>query len=124
MRGDDRSAERKLVVRAPVLAVVFVAVGPLLPEIVVTPLQLLGWTTSGISLFASGVILRAQKPTISAAVVMSTVLRLAIVPRVALLMFQLLGLTGAALSGSAHSLPTRRTVNHEGVADECAHEFR
>ena len=43
------SAVQKPVVWAPVLAVVFLAAGLTLPKVVVTPLQLLGSTTSGIS---------------------------------------------------------------------------
>ena len=91
---------QKPVVWAPVLAVLIVAVGATLPRLAVTPLQLLGSTTSGISLFASGAILRAQRPTVSAAIVISTILRLAVIPRVALLAFPLVGLTGNALSDS------------------------
>ena len=98
------SAVQKPVIWAPVLAVVIVAAGVTLPRLVVTPLQLLGSTTSGISLFASGVILRAQRPTISAAIITSTVLRLAVVPGVALLAFPLVGLTDNALSESVVAL--------------------
>ena len=95
---------QKSVVWAPVLAVLIVVVGLTLPKIVVMPSQLLESTTSGISLFASGVILREQRPTISIAIVTSTVLRLAMVPGIALLVFPGVGQTGVALSESVVAL--------------------
>ena len=101
---------QKPVVWAPVLAVVIVAVGLTLPKLVITPMQLLGSTTSGISLFASGIILRAQKPTISVAIVTSTLLRLTVVPGTALLLFPWVGLTGNALSESVVAFAMPRAV--------------
>ena len=59
------SSLQEPVVWAPVLAVVLVFAGLSVPKSFVSPLQLLGSTTSGVSLFASGIILRAQTPTLS-----------------------------------------------------------
>src|SRR3984893_9251048 len=50
---------------APILAILLVALDVTLPKLLVTSLQLLGSTTSGVSLFASGIILRALTPTVS-----------------------------------------------------------
>jgi Membrane transport protein len=61
-------------------------------------------TTSGVSLFASGIILRALIPTVSFPIVVSTVLRLAVVPALAFFVFPLAGVTGKALSDSVVAL--------------------
>ena len=92
------------VVWAPVLAIVFVLVGIPVPKPVVTSLQLLGATTSGISLFASGIILRAQKPTISIPIAASTLGRLVVVPGLALVLLPLFGIVGKARSESVVAL--------------------
>jgi malonate transporter len=92
------------VVWAPILAILFVVLGISLPKTLVTSLQLLGSTTSGVSLFASGIILRALTPTVSAPIVASTTARLVIVPGLAFFAFPLSGLTGEALSDSIVAL--------------------
>lgn len=88
---------------APVLAVLLVFVGIALPRPVVTSLELLGSTTSGVSLFASGIILRAQTPTVSVPIVTSTLVRLAVIPGLALLL-PLTGLTGKPMSETVVAL--------------------
>ena len=92
------------VVWAPILAVVLVGVGLKVPEPLVKSFQLLGSATSGVSLFASGVILRAQKPVVSTPVVVSTVLRLLVVPGLALLLLPLAGVAGSGLRESVVAL--------------------
>lgn len=94
------SSLKEPVVWAPVLAVVLVFAGLSVPKSFVSPLQLLGSTTSGVSLFASGIILRAQTPTLSIPIVTSTLGRLAVVPGLALLLLPLAGLTGQPMSES------------------------
>jgi malonate transporter and related proteins len=98
------SSLKEPVVWAPILAILFVALGVTLPKLLVTSLQLLGSTTSGVSLFASGIILRALTPTVSIPIVVSTVLRLAVVPALAFFVFPLAGVTGKAWSDSVVAL--------------------
>lgn len=98
------SSFKEPVVWAPVLAVVLVFAGLSLPKSFVSPLQLLGSTTSGISLFASGIILRAQTPTLSIPIVTSTLGRLAVVPGLAFMLLPLAGLTGQPMSESVVAL--------------------
>ena len=92
------------VVWAPVAAVALVFAGVPVPKSLVASLQLLGSTTSGVSLFASGIILRAQTPTVSVPIVTSTAARLAVVPGLALLLFRVAGLGREALSESVVAL--------------------
>jgi malonate transporter and related proteins len=92
------------VVWAPILAVLFVSLDVTLPESLVTSLQLLGSTTSGVSLFASGLILRTLTPTLSIPIVVSTASRLAVVPALAFFVFPLAGVTGEAMSDSVVAL--------------------
>ncbi len=92
------SALQEPVVWAPVLAVVIVFLGIALPKPLITSLQLLGTTTSGVSLFATGIILRAHTPTVSLPIVSSTVGRLVVVPGLAFFLLPLSGITGKAMS--------------------------
>jgi predicted permease len=92
------------VVWAPILAILLVALDVTLPKLLVTSLQLLGSTTSGVSFFASGIILRALTPTVSIPIVASTVSRLAVVPALAFFVFPLAGVNGKALSDSVVAL--------------------
>ena len=98
------SALEEPVVWAPVLAVVFVLIGITVPKPLVSSLQLLGATTSGISLFASGIILRAQTPTISLPIAASVLGRLVVVPGLALVLLPLCGIVGKARSESVVAL--------------------
>ncbi len=98
------SSLQEPVVWAPVLAVVLVFIGIALPKPLISSLQLLGTTTSGVSLFASGIILRAHTPTISWPIVTSTVTRLAIVPGLAYFLLPLCGITGKPMSESVVAL--------------------
>ncbi len=98
------SALEEPVVWAPILAVIFVLIGITVPKPLVTSLQLLGATTSGVSLFASGIILRAQRPTISMPIAVSTFGRLVVVPGLALVLLPLCGIAGKILSESVVAL--------------------
>jgi hypothetical protein len=64
--------------------VLFVALCITLPEPLVTSLQLLGSTTSGVPLFVSSIILRALRPSLSISIVASTASRLGRLSRAAL----------------------------------------
>ena len=92
------------VVWAPILAIALVFIGLKIPEPLVKSFQLLGSATSGVSLFASGVILRSQKPTVSRPIVISTLCRLVVVPSLALLLLPLLKLNAAAMRESVLAL--------------------
>lgn len=72
------------IVLAPAVALVLVLSGVTVPKSIVGAFKLLGNTVGGVALFASGVILQAQKPTLSWAVVITTVGRNLVVPAVAL----------------------------------------
>ena len=54
-----------------------------LPDPLIHSINLLGSTTAGIALFASGIVLRAQRPTFSLAIAASVVGRLMLVPGLA-----------------------------------------
>ncbi len=92
------------VVWAPILAVVLVLVGLRIPAPLVKSFQLLGAATAGVSLFASGIILRSQKPTVSMPIVVSTFCRLVLVPGLVLLPLHFLKLDHAVLRESVISL--------------------
>ena len=117
--GDEASAGSILVgslkepvVWAPILGLVLVFAGLGVPESMVRSLQLLGSATSGISLFVSGVILRAHMPTISGAIAVSILSRLVVVPGLALLLLPLAGVSGAVLREAviALSMPCAITL--------------
>ena len=98
------SALKEPVVWAPVLAVLFVLFGIRVPKAVVNSLQLLGATTGGISLFASGIILRAQRPAISMPILATTLGKLVVVPGLALVLLPLCGIVGKTRSEAVVSL--------------------
>lgn len=98
------TALKEPVVWAPVLAVLFVLFGIRMPKVVVNSLQLFGATTGGISLFATGIILRAQKPTLSLPVVASTLGKLVVVPGLALVLLSLFGIAAKTRSEAVVSL--------------------
>ena len=50
---------------APVLALVLVVAGVPLPEVLVNAMKLLGSATTGVALFATGIVLFAQRITVS-----------------------------------------------------------
>jgi len=60
-----RSAVTAPVVWAPVLALVLVVAGVPLPEVLVNAMKLLGSATTGVALFATGIVLFAQRITVS-----------------------------------------------------------
>ncbi len=72
------------IVLAPVLALIFVFTGVAVPKLILGSLKLLGSTVGGVALFASGVILKAQKPTLSWPIAISTINRNLLIPGIAL----------------------------------------
>lgn len=77
---------------APILGLVLVLLDIHLPTPLVGAMGLLGSATAGVALFASGVVLRAYRPTVSLPIAVSTVCRLVVVPGLALAILPLLGL--------------------------------
>ncbi len=86
------SSLQEPMVWAPLLGMVFVVVGIHPPLPLVHSMELLGSTTGGVALFATGVVLQSHRPALSRAIVVSTLGRLIVVPGLALLILPLLGL--------------------------------
>jgi malonate transporter and related proteins len=74
------SAVREPMVWAPVCAIILVVAGVRLPRSVVQAMLLLGNATSGISLFAAGIVLFSRRVSINSIVVMNTLARNVVVP--------------------------------------------
>ena len=89
---------------APLLGVVLVSLGVKLPAPLIRSMELLGSTTSGVSLFASGVILRAYRPSFSLAIAASIVGRLVVVPALALVLLRTFGFDPRLSSDAVVSL--------------------
>ena len=77
---------------APILGVVLVLLDIHLPTPLIAAMGLLGSATAGVALFASGVVLRSHRPTLSVPIAVSTVCRLVLVPGLVLVTLPLLGL--------------------------------
>jgi predicted permease len=75
-----RSAVTAPVVWAPVLALVLVVAGVPLPEVLVNAMKLLGSATTGVALFATGIVLFAQRITVSRFVAGAVAARNVVVP--------------------------------------------
>ena len=118
---------RQPMVWAPLLGIALVALDVRLPTPLVNAMELLGSTTAGVALFASGVVLRAFRPTFSAAIAISTVCRLVVVPGLALLVLPQLGLhlrlrgyPVVSLALPAPVLIVILAVRHRVAERECA----
>ena len=75
---------------APVSGLVLVFLGVPFPPVVQTGIKFLGSTSGAVSLFASGIILQAQKPTISWPIAISTLARNLVIPGAAFLILKVL----------------------------------
>ncbi len=85
---------------APLLGFVLVLAGITLPAPLIRSIDLLGSATAGVALFASGIVLRAQRPAFSLAIAASVIGRLLVVPAVAFA-----GLTAIGLQSRLRSYP-------------------
>lgn len=81
------------VVWAPVLAIVLVVIGIHVPTAITKSLNLLGQTTAGVALFASGIVLYAHRVVLNVSVAVTVVARNILVP---LLVWATLALLGAS----------------------------
>jgi malonate transporter len=101
------SALKQPVVWAPVLALVLVIAGVQLPHALVNATKLLGSSTTGVALFASGIVLFAQRITVSRFVVGAVAARNVVVPAVLWLILAAIGIshTDLRLAVLANALP-------------------
>jgi malonate transporter and related proteins len=94
LRAHVMTAVSEPVVWAPITAFVLVVVGVDLPTVLDDSLKLLGTTTGGVALFASGIVLYAQRVSITRTVVATVLARNILVP--ALLWAVIIGLGASA----------------------------
>lgn len=87
------------IVWAPVLAVLFVCFNVHVPRVLVSAFGLLGSTTAGIALFASGIVLYANKISVSLPVIASVAGRNLLVPFTFWAILQALGLPHDIIRG-------------------------
>ncbi|HXO23775.1 MAG TPA: AEC family transporter [Streptosporangiaceae bacterium] len=102
-----RSAVTAPVVWAPVLALVLVLAGAQLPEVLVNAMKLLGSATTGVALFATGIVLFAQRITVSRFVVGAVAARNVVAPALVWVILAAIGMahTDLRLAVLANALP-------------------
>ena len=102
-----RSALTAPVVWAPVLALVLVLAGVQLPEVLVNAMKLLGSATTGVALFATGIVLFAQRITVSRFVVGTVAARNVVAPALLWVILAAIGMahTDLRLAVLANALP-------------------
>ena len=102
-----RSAVKAPVVWAPVLALVLVLAGVQLPEVLVNAMKLLGSATTGVALFASGIVLFAQRITVSRFVAGAVAARNVVAPALLWVILAAIGMahTDLRLAVLANALP-------------------
>ena len=101
------SAVEQPVVIAPILALVLVVAGVEFPPALLNATKLLGSATTGIALFASGIVLYAQRITVSRFVLGAVAMRNIVVPALLWLILAAIGLshTDLRLAVLANALP-------------------
>jgi malonate transporter and related proteins len=92
---------------APILALLLVVAGVQLPDFLVNATKLLGSATTGVALFASGIVLFAQRITVSRFVVGAVAMRNVVVPALLWLILAAIGLShlDLRLAVLANALP-------------------
>lgn len=102
-----RSAVKAPVVWAPVLALVLVLAGVQLPDVLVNAMKLLGSATTGVALFATGIVLFAQHITVSRFVVGTVAARNVVAPALLWAILAAIGMahTDLRLEVLANALP-------------------
>jgi malonate transporter and related proteins len=102
-----RSAVTAPVVWAPVLALVLVLAGVQLPEVLVNAMKLLGSATTGVALFATRIVLFAQRITVSRFVVGAVAARNVVAPALLWVILAAIGMahTDLRLAVLANALP-------------------
>ncbi len=101
------SAVTAPVVWAPVLALVLVLAGVQLPEVLVNAMKLLGSATTGVALFATGIVLFAQRITVSRFVAGAVAARNVVAPALLWVILAAIGMahTDLRLAVLANALP-------------------
>lgn len=90
-------AMKQPVVLAPLIAVALVLLGIRFPPFADAPLALIGHATSGVAVFAAGLVLSAHKFHLNAEVVWNTVVKLLLMPACMLFLAMAFGITGEKL---------------------------
>ena len=102
-----RSTVKEPVVWAPVLALVLVVVGVQLPFALVNAMKLLGSATTGVALFASGIVLFSQRIAVSRFVAGAVAMRNVVAPAAVWVILAAIGMshTDLRLAVLANALP-------------------
>jgi malonate transporter len=102
-----RSTVKEPVVWAPVLALVLVVVGVHLPFALVNAMKLLGSATTGVALFASGIVLFSQRIAVSRFVAGAVAMRNVVAPAAVWVILAAIGMshTDLRLAVLANALP-------------------
>ncbi|MCJ8142118.1 AEC family transporter [Ancylobacter sp. A5.8] len=74
------NAAKEPVVLAPMIAVILVITGIQMPELFRAPLALIGHATSGVAIFAAGLVLSAHKFQLNAEVIWNSVIKVGFMP--------------------------------------------
>lgn len=90
-------AMKQPVVLAPLIAVALVVLGVRVPQIADAPLALIGHATSGVAVFAAGLVLSAHKFHLNLEVAWNTVVKLLLMPASMLALALAFGITGEKL---------------------------
>jgi hypothetical protein len=101
------SAVQEPVVWAPVLALVLIVAGVQIPHVIVAAMKLLGSATTGVALFASGIVLFAQRIAVSRFVAGAVAMRNVVVPALLWVILAAIGMshTDLRLAVLANALP-------------------
>ncbi|MBI1648934.1 AEC family transporter [Hyphomicrobium sulfonivorans] len=91
------NALKQPVVLAPLIAVIIVALGLRFPPLADPPLELIGHATSGVAVFAAGLVLSAHKFHLNLEVIWNTIVKLVFVPACMLGGAMWLGISGIKL---------------------------
>ncbi len=91
------NAAKQPVVLAPLIAVALVVGGLRIPEMMQAPLALIGHATSGVAVFAAGLVLSAHKFQVNAEVIWNSVMKIVLMPAAMLGLALLIGETGRKL---------------------------
>ena len=101
------STVKEPVVWAPVLALVLIVAGVQVPRVLVDAMKLLGSATTGVALFATGIVLFAQRITVSRFVVGAVAARNVVAPALLWVILAAIGMshTDLRLAVLANALP-------------------
>jgi malonate transporter len=92
-----RQAIEQPVILAPLIAAAIVVAGIRFPTVAEPPLELIGHATSGVAVFAAGLVLSAHKFRFNVEVAWNAVVKLVLMPASMLTLGRAFGITGAAL---------------------------